>query len=580
MPANFNLRNSRRDDKVLKNPYNFSSIFREVDRMQTLPPARPNQSCPILRLPTEILIKILSEVLQLFDSASWDFNRLTDIATVAKPFATTLRSSCFWPVLRAEDSRKLLETVLIRNPEGPLAIEIGCESVADDLRQLYALALPHQYRWSSLLYEVDHSWDVLWPFLEKPTPSLVSLELTFPDPGGIVLGPSMGPGTALQIVRLWNVGIPWGSDRLRGLHTLDLTYHWRKTAPEPATLVDLLQGLRELRHLRLHLDYPSRRSRGPIHDRQVIRLPNLTSIVIIGHSVYGHSLVPRISSDLCRVYRHNAAYLNPSIFNLDTGTHFRHTTKTVIQTLRGLELRYIYRPNVSSLRLLGSSSLHRPSVRFQEEPWTNLDFEFKDELNQHPRSSAWKQLASFLNSALDPNAFVRLSVDVSGMVVEGTFPPPDLLGLIDELDRINSVHLQGSARILDILEWYCPTSSPPHSSHSSEVRRRCQRLRHLTLLHPMTEFGKSEILLVSQFVRSIIHCQGSHQSHIESLNEGLVVWCPKFLIDSDLLSSELPVRWLDSGWITLRTLVPDRDYGSGWKSFEAEWNHVFIAPDL
>jgi hypothetical protein len=536
----------RTNNLIVEKLDRFDSILREVNQERRLLLINLcNQRCTLLQLPSEIFTKILHEALELFDPKLWSFTALVNLASVCQFFARALRSSCFWPVLDASDSQSILRAVLTRNPKGPLVIKAKIKDTDEESATLLELASPHQQKWRAFSFKISNNSkerENLWTILARPTPLLVQLELIACRSLG-ALFPGLGPGCAISSLTLSHVSIPQGWDRLNGLRILNLTYGEDDTAPGLAELMKFIEGMAELRYLKLDLDFDGESLGTTFPPRKVIYLPHLASIIMSGLCWYYRFLVPQISSDSCSHYSYNES-LDLSSFDLDIEVGFLHTLNSVVQGLHRLDIQYTSSES-PTLRLLGSSS-HR-------HPATDLDLYFDN--SHRPTPSSWKKLALFLSSALNPAAQVRLSVQTRYEPSEHL--SPDLLELIKDLDIIKSLRIYGTSKALDLLEAYCPQLSLSSNSHSRETLIRCQKLRHLSLDSQYIKGGSAR--KVARFIRSVIEIQDSSvvKSSMAVEKAYIGLRCSRSLYQ--LVAADLPPEWFSSGRILWTAPAPFQD---------------------
>ncbi|KAG9012421.1 hypothetical protein FRB94_006036 [Tulasnella sp. JGI-2019a] len=140
-----------------------------------------NHTRPLYQLPLEILITILSLVLQ--DEVSYApiyMWKLQNIASVSHEWLLLVKNTpSFWKVVSTNLQSSLLKQILSRSTGHPLDVSYSWKTHDDiPIDQFTALVVPHVLRWQSLSVCRDHKMDKTFKVLVRlSAPTLEVLDI-------------------------------------------------------------------------------------------------------------------------------------------------------------------------------------------------------------------------------------------------------------------------------------------------------------------------------------------------------------------------------------------------------------------
>ncbi|KAG8993413.1 hypothetical protein FRB94_010816 [Tulasnella sp. JGI-2019a] len=185
-----------------------------------------NSLQPIYQIPEEVLLKVISFVLERAVAKCYYFRDLHRLASVSFGWAALIKNSpSLWAVARSVYPAPAQSLALKKSKDS--ALEVVCKA-AEVIRRnpdFIDRVAVHLQRWGSAVLFV-HTIDLIAPLCASSAPLLNDLTIRVnsdtSDRPGVVMDLFGGKAERLRHLALERCWIPWDSGILSGLETLDL----------------------------------------------------------------------------------------------------------------------------------------------------------------------------------------------------------------------------------------------------------------------------------------------------------------------------------------------------------------------
>ncbi|KAG8982704.1 hypothetical protein FRB93_007925 [Tulasnella sp. JGI-2019a] len=319
-----------------------------LHRLRSAKARQHNALLPISHLPNELLVKIFAlvstgkdQLTRLYGLATGRYSpnnrmsgiRLTvaELALVCQEWREILHiTPSLWVNIRSDHPRQAYLECLARSGNVPLHIfanELGVHNTK--ARQEFRERICHEvHRWQSVEISVM-SMDLLKELERLPAPLLERLTIRYEGIAVRDSGPTSlfcGSASKLRHATLINVRLPWMTDILAGLKTLDIS-NVRAASPSAQQVVHVLRSCPDLTSLKLHIWSES--DLGPIPPNTLtIDLPRLEHLSIAVHPLMTQNLLQRVRIPMCKTLRVD--------HDKPTGPTFSAETKHLIPCLSSM----------------------------------------------------------------------------------------------------------------------------------------------------------------------------------------------------------------------------------------------------
>jgi hypothetical protein len=421
-------------------------------KRRTLPP------CLIERIPLELQSKILGEVMKLHDPFLWDPAHVLKLELVSKSWRALTDSPAFWPILRSSYRPALLQKIILKNPNGPLAISVkddgpGCYAVLGSVEKDYGPRLI-QFRWSGSLI----SWGSIRRYLTVPTPMLERLQLKcsaynkYSDTHMELLD-----CRHLRHLTLQNISLSWTSSKLSMLKTLYVRISSDRDLELPPkafpSLDETVRILSECPRLESLVLISNIKSRNLVHenvDIPSIILPMLKSMTIQTSEdrEFSERLTSCITALSCKEFRTYG--MDPNELEKE-GSPCRQTMESLLRPIHKLQVGY--EVDDDSILVLGTTETHGDGPVHVEMTARSSPLSHNSTVPSEGYRDAWIGVSAFLLSTMTDG--IPVHVHVSARLIGVCNSTPSLLyplyGFLESYPLVTSIELvwDGYVGILD-----------------------------------------------------------------------------------------------------------------------------------
>jgi hypothetical protein len=415
---------------------NKSQLLREFEEaFKSELEQRRRQLCFINEIPTDVMVRILGEVMELHHPEVWSFKYLNELCRVQRSWKDIIYSaSNFWPTLRAADPPWLHHRILTEtNTNGPLMVIYSwIKDNRNKRRDFFDSISSACARWRGLHWEGPQgSWRTFQKELLQPTPQLeelcLNLKIEWSEALMFVHLDQLLEGCHFRRLSLHHVTIPWDSPRFSGLESVNICGPW-KSLPKLPRILEMMSSSPSLGKLILgakgialeHHDivYPEALLPG------VIDLPFLKVMIVqMGDSTNTY-LLAHIRAINCRSLVSGCLAVETLS---DLSGAFSQTLAPILNRLDEFKLYYNV-PPLMTVGLITAKEMddgpiqgwdRRDGAKFTVEPRPTLRGTIPEDL-----TTRWLPLAKFLASACKTGTNITLSVRGP----DGRTLFPDLVG--------------------------------------------------------------------------------------------------------------------------------------------------------
>lgn len=441
---------------------------------------------PIQDLPAELFIQILLLSINRNTSSGDIYRHVLRLTLVSKFWRTTvINCPSFWSRLVQYLPPETWDTVLQRNPEGPL--EVTCMNYNNpnaDLEGFLALAAPHSERWSGMWFR-GMLTDKVLAYMELPSTQMTELGICrsrgIQSPERRI---KLSAGAHLKYVDVDGMSLPWDTPRLAGLRVVQLS-GIRDDIPTVSQVVGMLQASPQLWWLLLSYlgtkyeddsDSDTTNSDGALKPRvpprdwstykskvSSIYLPNLSTMML-----------DHIPDDMKYVLLTSIEAPNCQCLAVDSiNISFIQLRNRSFSSLLSSPIRHSTHMSLLYSRITGYLCIHSASGRSEiPNDWINYieespGFDVVVNMGRANLGSAWASITDLLKSV-----GITKPVDLKLIGSDGpNFPPQTLCdwpfitgietgdhynaeGLLEYLSRPKSTVPNADGETMG-LEWYC-----------------------------------------------------------------------------------------------------------------------------